>query len=160
MLQPVRERAAQEHTFKCKGDNLIRKLRTCVVRHICVCVCVCSRMCTVTAVWMTCPPAAQPEGYSRGQSSFGSLSPSVPSTQSKVESDPKHTVHLRLQARTARPPQHIPACCVLPVDDLFALGPDEMLGVGGQDAQRVLLTRPGLSVDDIRALVHVDCTLR
>lgn len=38
MLQPVRERAAQEHTFKCKGDNLIIKLRTCVVRHMCVCV--------------------------------------------------------------------------------------------------------------------------
>lgn len=32
-----------------------------------------SRMCTVTAVWMTGLWKAQPKGYSRGQSSFGSL---------------------------------------------------------------------------------------
>lgn len=149
----------------CAGDNLIIQLRTRVVRHMGGWGVVAGRgdrsgMCTVTAVWMTCPPAAQPKGYSRGQSSFGSLSPSVPSTQTNVESDTKHTAHLRLQGGTECPPQHIPACRVSPVDDLFTLGPDEMLRVGGQDAQRVLLTRPGLSVDDIRALVHVDCTLR
>lgn len=48
----------------------------------------------------------------------------------------------------------------LPVDDFFALCPYEVLFVRGQDAQRVLLTRPGLAVDDVGALIHVDCTLR
>jgi len=49
---------------------------------------------------------------------------------------------------------------VLPVDDFFALGPYEVLLVRGQDAERVLLTRPGLSVHDVGALVHVDGALR
>lgn len=46
-----------------------------------------------------------------------------------------------------------------PIDDFFTLSPDEVLLVGCDDAQGVLLTRPGLSVDDIRALVHIDRTL-
>lgn len=48
---------------------------------------------------------------------------------------------------------------VLPVDNLAALGPDEVLSVGGENAQGVLLARPGLPVDDVRALVHVDGAL-
>lgn len=46
-----------------------------------------------------------------------------------------------------------------PVDDFFTLRPYEVLSLGGQDAQRVLLPRPGLPIDDIRALVHVDGAL-
>lgn len=46
-----------------------------------------------------------------------------------------------------------------PVDDFFTLSPDEVLFVGGQDTQRVLLTCPGLAIDDIGALVHIDCAL-
>lgn len=46
-----------------------------------------------------------------------------------------------------------------PVDDFFTLSPDEVLFVGGQDAQRVPLTRPGLPINDVRALVHIDRTL-
>lgn len=45
------------------------------------------------------------------------------------------------------------------VDNLAALGPDEVLSVGRENAQGVLLARPGLPVDDIRALVHVDGAL-
>lgn len=52
------------------------------------------------------------------------------------------------------------ACAISPVDDFFALGPYEVLLVGGQDAQRVLLAGPGLPVDDVGALVHVDGALR
>lgn len=48
---------------------------------------------------------------------------------------------------------------VLPIDDFFTLGPYEVLLLRGQDAQRVLLTCPGLAVDDVRTLVHIDCTL-
>lgn len=54
---------------------------------------------------------------------------------------------------------HIPGYYVLPVDNFFTLSPYEVLFLRGQDAQRVLLTCPGLSVDDIGALVHIDCTL-
>lgn len=46
-----------------------------------------------------------------------------------------------------------------PVDNFFTLSPYEVLFLRGQDAQRVLLTRPGLSIDDVGALVHIDCTL-
>lgn len=46
-----------------------------------------------------------------------------------------------------------------PIDDFFTLGPYEVLLLRGQDAQRVLLTCPGLAVDDVRTLVHIDCTL-
>lgn len=35
-----------------------------------------------------------------------------------------------------------------------------MLLVRGQDAERVLLTRPRLPLDDVGALIHIDCTLR
>lgn len=54
---------------------------------------------------------------------------------------------------------NIPGYYVLPVDNFFTLSPYEVLFIGGQDAQRVLLTCPGLSIDDVRALVHIDCTL-
>lgn len=46
-----------------------------------------------------------------------------------------------------------------PVDNFFTLSPYEVLFLRGQDAQRVLLTRSGLSIDDVGALVHIDCTL-
>lgn len=46
-----------------------------------------------------------------------------------------------------------------PIDDFFTLGPYEVLLLRCQDAQRVLLTCPGLAVDDVRTLVHIDCTL-
>lgn len=47
----------------------------------------------------------------------------------------------------------------LPVDDFFTLGPYEVLFLRGEDAQRVLLTRPGFTINDIGALVHIDRTL-
>lgn len=49
--------------------------------------------------------------------------------------------------------------CVIPINDFFTLSPYEVLLLWGQDAQRVLLARPGLPVDDVGALVHVDCAL-
>lgn len=48
---------------------------------------------------------------------------------------------------------------VLPINNFFTLCPYEMLFFRGQDAQRVFLACPGLSIDDIRALVHVNCSL-
>lgn len=57
-------------------------------------------------------------------------------------------------------PYHIPGGHhLLPIDDFFTFSPYEVLFLRGQDAQRVLLTRPRLSIDDIRALVHIDCAL-
>lgn len=47
----------------------------------------------------------------------------------------------------------------LPINNFFTLCPYEMLFFWGQDAQRVFLASSGLSIDDIRALVHVDCSL-
>ena len=48
----------------------------------------------------------------------------------------------------------------LPVDDLFTLSSDEILLFGGDDAQRVLLTRFGLGIDDVSTEVHVHRALR
>lgn len=91
-------------------------------------------------------------------------SPSALSTQTKGESNTNHTVHLRQQLFHITQglsilTHHIPGYYGLPVDDFFTLSPYEMLSLRGQDAQRVLLACPGLSIDDIRALVHIDCTL-
>ncbi len=54
---------------------------------------------------------------------------------------------------------HISGYYALPVDYFFTLSPYEVLFLRGQDAQWVLLTCPGLSIDDVGALVHIDCTL-
>lgn len=130
-----------------------------------------SRMCTVTAVWMTGLWKAQPKGYSRGQSSFGSLCTTTFALlrqpyplKPKRESNTNHTVHLRQQLLSITQglstlTHRIPGYYGLPVDDFFTLSSYEMLFLRGQDAQRVLLACPGLSIDDIRALVHIDCTL-
>lgn len=48
---------------------------------------------------------------------------------------------------------------VLPIDDFFTFRPYKIFSLRGEDAQRILLTCPGLTIDDIRALVHIDCTL-
>lgn len=48
----------------------------------------------------------------------------------------------------------------LPIDDLLVLPSDVILLVGGDDAQRVLLARLGLGIDDVRAEVHVYGALR
>lgn len=48
---------------------------------------------------------------------------------------------------------------LLPIYDFFTLSPYEVLFLWGQNAQRVLLTGPGLPIDDVRALVHIDRTL-
>lgn len=54
---------------------------------------------------------------------------------------------------------HILGNYALPIDNFFTLSPYEIFFFWGQDAQRVLLTCPGFSVNDVRALVHIDCTL-
>lgn len=48
---------------------------------------------------------------------------------------------------------------VLPINNFFTLCPYEVLFFRRQDAQWVFLASPGLSIDDIRALVHVNCSL-
>lgn len=48
---------------------------------------------------------------------------------------------------------------VLPINYFFTLSPYEMLFFRGQDAQGVFLASPGLSIDYIRALIHVNCAL-
>lgn len=49
---------------------------------------------------------------------------------------------------------------VLPINDLFILSSDKVLLVWGDDAQGVLLASLGLSVNDVRAQVHVHRALR
>lgn len=50
-------------------------------------------------------------------------------------------------------------CRNSPTDDLLGLGPDEVLLLGGQNAQGELLARPALPVHHVCALVHVDGAL-
>lgn len=47
-----------------------------------------------------------------------------------------------------------------PVYDLSAVAADEHVPLGGGDAERVLLARPGLGVADVGAGVHVHGALR
>ena len=47
-----------------------------------------------------------------------------------------------------------------PADDLLGLCPDEVLLLGGQNAQGELLARSALPIHHVCALVHVDGALR
>lgn len=114
-------------------------------------------MCTVTAVQEKVPEKHNPKRYSRGQrhlraEAFMLRVLSSSSTESK-DYIPD------ISQLTTPSTNHIPCNYALPIDNFFTLSPYEIFFIWGQDAQRVLLTCPGFSVNDVRALVHIDCTL-
>lgn len=103
-------------------------------------------MCTVTAVRMT----KTSQSKQQGAGSFGS----------RVVTAFIPLLHKPYASHKPRVSTSSSSHYVLPINYFFTLCPYEMLFFWGQDAQRVFLASPGLSVDYIGALVHVDCSLR